>query len=422
MVTLDQSDSSKTAGAVFRVFSLCASDENSRQMALRALHTRADENVSLIPRGKAVPRMDVKPRTALGTIGINSARDKHAPAGKAGGVKKAFAVPAKITRVKTSTFTARPPSQLASVSSTALPPHNRQPTPAHKPQPPPSHSQDDEFPEPEVMDMEVGQITSALSHKLMIEDIDETDRDNPQLCAEYVKEIYSYMRELEGKYQVEAGYLSRQSKVNSKMRAILIDWLVLVHLRFSLLQETLYLTVSIIDRYLQVDDFVFITDQTYSSERIRSMERQMLKVLDYSFGNPLCLHFLRRYSRAGSAGPEMHTMAKFLLELSLTDYHSLRFLPSQLAATALYIACKICSDGVVNNGEWTPTLHHYSSYSESQLLPCARRLAWLVSNMAGSKQQAVRKKYSSSRFLKVATNSGLQSRLIRELAAADSTS
>jgi cyclin B len=421
-------------------------------MAIRALHTRTDEKVSLIPRGKAVPRMDVKPRTALGTIGINSARDKHAPAGKAGGVKKAFAVPAKITRVKTSTFTARPPSQLASVSSTALPPHNRQPTPAHKPQPPPSHSQDDEFPEPEVMDMEVGQITSALSHKLMIEDIDETDRDNPQLCAEYVKEIYSYMRELEGKYQVEAGYLSRQSKVNSKMRAILIDWLVLVHLRFSLLQETLYLTVSIIDRYLQleqcdkselqlvgvtamliaskyeemyapqVDDFVLITDQTYSSERIRSMERQMLKVLDYSFGNPLCLHFLRRYSRAGSAGPEMHTMAKFLLELSLTDYHSLRFLPSQLAATALYIACKICSDGVVNNGEWTPTLHHYSSYSESQLLPCARRLAWLVSNMAGSKQQAVRNKYSSSRFLKVATNSGLQSRLIRELAAADSTS
>ena len=50
----------------------------------------------------------------------------------------------------------------------------------------------------------------------------------------------------------------------------------------------------------QVDDFVFITDQTYSSDKIRSMERHMLKVLDYSFGTPLCLHFLRRYSRAGN--------------------------------------------------------------------------------------------------------------------------
>ena len=38
-------------------------------------------------------------------------------------------------------------------------------------------------------------------------------------------------------------------------------------------------------------------------------------------------------------------MAKFLMELSLTDYPSLKFVPSQLAAAALYIACKICGDG-----------------------------------------------------------------------------
>lgn len=49
----------------------------------------------------------------------------------------------------------------------------------------------------------------------------------------------------------------------------------------------------------EVRDFVFITDDTYTSEEIRRMETQMLVALDYSFGNPLCLHFLRRYSRAG---------------------------------------------------------------------------------------------------------------------------
>lgn len=49
----------------------------------------------------------------------------------------------------------------------------------------------------------------------------------------------------------------------------------------------------------EVGDFVFITDNTYSSEEIRKMERHMLRTLDYSLGTPLCLHFLRRYSRAG---------------------------------------------------------------------------------------------------------------------------
>ena len=42
------------------------------------------------------------------------------------------------------------------------------------------------------------------------------------------------------------------SELSGRMRAILIDWLVQVHLRFHLLQETLYLTVAIIDRFLQV--------------------------------------------------------------------------------------------------------------------------------------------------------------------------
>lgn len=53
--------------------------------------------------------------------------------------------------------------------------------------------------------------------------------------------------------------MSKQSQVNAKMRAILIDWLILVHVRFTLLQETLYLTISIIDRYLQVR--VYIIDR-----------------------------------------------------------------------------------------------------------------------------------------------------------------
>jgi len=40
--------------------------------------------------------------------------------------------------------------------------------------------------------------------------------------------------------------------INGRMRAILVDWLVQVHSRFQLLQETLYMCVAVMDRFLQV--------------------------------------------------------------------------------------------------------------------------------------------------------------------------
>lgn len=50
---------------------------------------------------------------------------------------------------------------------------------------------------------------------------------------------------------VRAAFLQGK-EVTGNMRAILIDWLVQVNLKFRLLQETMYMTVGIIDRFLQV--------------------------------------------------------------------------------------------------------------------------------------------------------------------------
>lgn len=91
-----------------------------------------------------------------------------------------------------------------------------------------------------------------------VNDIDKDDHDNPQLVSEYVNDIYVYLRQLETRYPVRAQHLVSQTEINGRMRGILVDWLVQVHLRFHLLQETLYLTVAIIDRYLQVREIVLV--------------------------------------------------------------------------------------------------------------------------------------------------------------------
>ena len=63
----------------------------------------------------------------------------------------------------------------------------------------------------------------------------------------------------------------------------------------------------------EVRDFVFITDETYSSDDILAMERQILRALDYSLGTPLCLHFLRRYSRAGQVTCVLKYMYTYII-------------------------------------------------------------------------------------------------------------
>lgn len=89
------------------------------------------------------------------------------------------------------------------------------------------------------------------SDLLSIEDIDEIDRENPVLVSIYSNDIYNYLRQLEKQYPIPKGFLHGQ-EVTAKMRSVLVDWLVEVHQQFRLLQETLYLTIAIIDRFLAV--------------------------------------------------------------------------------------------------------------------------------------------------------------------------
>lgn len=46
--------------------------------------------------------------------------------------------------------------------------------------------------------------------------------------------------------------MESQPEINSKMRGILVDWLVEVHKKFELTPESLYLTVNILDRFLSL--------------------------------------------------------------------------------------------------------------------------------------------------------------------------
>jgi len=286
---------------------------------------------------------------------------------------------------------------------------------------------------------------SVDSLRAFIEDIDAADGDNPQLCAEYVKDIYDYLRQLEQLYAVQADYLTMpagskvKSEINGKMRAILIDWLIQVHQRFSLLQETLYLTVGILDRYLstrfaevkrkklqlvgvscmwiaskyeemyapEINDFVYITDNAYTSLDIRSMELDILRALDFNLGKPLPLHFLRRNSKAAGVDAKQHNFAKFFMEMTLQEYSFVHVSPSQLAAAALCLSCRVVneeSDETTEKLRWEDKMVHYSGYKESELEPLMSSIASFVTKSESSKLNFVKQKYQSSKFMRISAS------------------
>ena len=87
-----------------------------------------------------------------------------------------------------------------------------------------------------------------------VPDPDIGTEHNPQLCAEYTKDIYRYLLELEQRpvYAIRENFLLAQPEVKQRHRTLLVDWLVQVHKRFLLVPETLHLAINILDRSLQV--------------------------------------------------------------------------------------------------------------------------------------------------------------------------
>ena len=56
--------------------------------------------------------------------------------------------------------------------------------------------------------------------------------------------------------ELSCNYMDSQQDLNEMMRGILIDWLIEVHDKFELMEETLYLTINVIDRFLAVHQIV----------------------------------------------------------------------------------------------------------------------------------------------------------------------
>jgi len=281
-----------------------------------------------------------------------------------------------------------------------------------------------------------------------VPDID-SDLRNPQLCSEYAFDIFRYLRRLEERGSVRSNHLAG-CPTNDKMRAVLVDWLVEVQTQFKLLQETLFSTINILDRYLAVEgssvdrgclqlvgvtamflaakieevyapaitDFVYISDNAFTEEQIKKTELKILRALDFQMFQPISLHFLRRFSKAGDVDVLQHNLAKYALEVGLLDYSLVSVSNSLLAASALFLSLLLLEPADCTSTVWSSSLAFYSGYCKDDLVSTSALLAKGIVTITTkcNKLQAVRTKYQSGKFLKVADLEVLKSDSLAKLA------
>lgn len=88
----------------------------------------------------------------------------------------------------------------------------------------------------------------------------------------------------------------------------------------------------------EVKDFVYITDKAYTKEDILKMEYSILTSLDFNITAPSTYRFLERFSKIINANEALFNLACYLSELPLLEYRMLKYCPSNIAASSLFLA------------------------------------------------------------------------------------
>uniref|UniRef100_A0A5B7A233 Putative cyclin n=1 Tax=Davidia involucrata TaxID=16924 RepID=A0A5B7A233_DAVIN len=255
-------------------------------------------------------------------------------------------------------------------------------------------------------------------------DIDSSDKRNPLAVIEYIDDIYAYYKKAESSSCVSPNYMAQQFDINERMRGILIDWLIEVHYKFELMDETLYLTVNLIDRFLAVrpvvrkklqlvgvtamllackyeevsvpvvEDLILISDKAYSRKEVLEMEKLMINTLQFNLSVPTPYVFMSRFLKAAQSDKKLELISSFIMELCLVEYEMLKFPPSLLVAAAIFTSQ--CTLG--GSKKWSKTCERHTNYLEDQLLECSRLMVTFHQKAGTGRLTGVYRKYSTSKY------------------------
>lgn len=175
----------------------------------------------------------------------------------------------------------------------------------------------------------------------------------------------------------------------------MVEWIIDVHRKFRLQPETLYVTVSIIDRYLskiqikkaqlhllgvaalliatkyeeiyppELKDLLHISENKFSKEEVLKLECDILSVLEFNFFVPSHLRFLQRFRKLSNTASDdqIFFFAQYLCEISLLDAFFLKHKTSEMAAAAFILSAR----SIKKVNAWNSEMEKWTTYREKDL-------------------------------------------------------
>ena len=263
---------------------------------------------------------------------------------------------------------------------------------------------------------------------------------NVQIPKDYLNTIYYNLLVEEG-HEITSKpvhtYMKKQKEINDQMRSILVDWIIDVHHKFGFTDETLFMTVSIIDRYCsseqisrikyqclgitalmiackheeinvpKVEDFIYITDNAYTKEEVFKMENDVLSKLNFELLYPSPIKFYEYLSLHFNFSKKYHFLGKYLMETFLLDLKYVKYKPSVISCACTYIVMKFFK-----------MINYRQSYEKKFFLldenvntipsgcgvkDCAQDICIYVDNINNTNLLSCQKKYSKNEFENVST-------------------
>ena len=257
----------------------------------------------------------------------------------------------------------------------------------------------------------------------------DNEKESIQSANEYLDEIYFNLLKEEKELNNIYGYMENQPDINEEMRAILIDWLIEVHLRFHLKEQTLYITIGIIDIYLSskiiqrsklqllgitalliacksqeiyyppIKDFIDITDKAYEKKELIQMEYYVLSILNFKILFPTACDFYDIISQIYHFNSQQYFLGKYFMECALIDYRMTKYHSSILACSCGYLVMKYFG---INNYKMM-----YEPLMSNEIAPqkivkqCGKEICILIRGLKKTALKATREKYSLNEFEKV---------------------